>query len=102
MTRIPAISRKDSEIRQIEDDLRSCANLELPARRLRAGFYILITVLTTFTLMAAIIGHWPVFLLSTALLVITILPVWANARRSPQLRLIDYAGDGGRRILVGT
>lgn len=96
MTSIPTISREESEIREIEGDLqilqRRYANLDMAARRLRAGFYLLVAVLTTFILVAAIIGHWPALLLSTALLVVTILIVWTYVLFFPELRLIDYAG----------
>jgi hypothetical protein len=71
MTRTPTISRKESEIRQIENDLRNLqrryAKLELAAKRLRTGFFILIAVLTTFTLVAAVVGHIPALLVSVVI-----------------------------------
>jgi hypothetical protein len=96
MTRTPAISRRESELRQIEDDLRNLqrryAKLETAARRLRVGFYVLVAVLTTFTLVAAVVGHIPALLVSVVVAAFATANIWFYARLFPELRLIDWVG----------
>jgi hypothetical protein len=96
MTRIPAGSRDDSEIRQVEDDLRNLhrryAHLERSARRLRISFYFLVVALAALIVGGAVMGNMAALVSSVALLIIVILIAWASAHAHPELRWIDYAG----------
>jgi hypothetical protein len=85
MIGIPAISRKESEISQIEDDLqnlhRRYAILDRSARRMKIAFYVLIALLVALILAAAAIGNPGALLLFTAVLVVMI--TWPSLRPAP-------------------
>jgi hypothetical protein len=87
---------REAEIREIERELqilqRRYANLDAAGRQLRAGFYIMIGLLITFMIVAAIMSHLPALLLWMGVLVFALLNIWATTRLFPDLRLIDWVG----------
>jgi hypothetical protein len=72
---------REAEIREIERELqilqRRYANLDAAGRQLRAGFYIMIGLLITFMIVAAIMSHLPALLLWMGVLVFALLNIWA-------------------------
>jgi hypothetical protein len=56
------------------------------------GFYVLVAVLTTFTLVAAVVGHIPALLVSVVVAAFAAANIWFCARLFPELRLIDWVG----------
>lgn len=85
----------DTEIRQLEDDLRNLqrryAILELSGRRLRIMHYVLLAALAALALVSAVMGHLGPSALATAVLVVAIVVDLASARAYPELRWIDQA-----------
>lgn len=89
-------AERQKEIQQLEQDLRNLqrryAHLDRAARRFRAGFYVLVAAMGIVIFVFAVMGRLPAALFSAAVLLATILFIFAYGRMFSELRLIDWVG----------